>query len=659
MRFKLPSHLPAGLYHVDYSDDGQHWSSVEDQTLQVVDQPSQAEVLELDSPAYGKCKPDDDADDTPCLIRALHAAQSTGATVHLGRGIWDFSGVVIHNECIVVPGNVSMTGEADGSSTVNYHPASDASHRALLCLSGNNHLQHLRFTQTATTSAAQPHAFVQLGTVDAHSVPETVSNIVVSRNDFTNSNAAIIDSGHALRNLTIVNNLFSIDGTALNLNGNRYMVSTTFLIADTTITQNVFMPPEHAPLDPQHGPIAAELGASLRMNFSRNRVTVNSANHYGKQGWRAGFFWSMNGNNTNLLIAENSVECSGAGGDGEAIALDSNANTYGYAGLQSVIAADNRSISVAAVPNDRQNGQRVDVNNYYTGHWLQIVSGTGIGQSRQIVGYQLDRVHQSARYFVQPAFSVIPSSEDSRIIITRLFNNAMILGNTIDNRNSQCSHHSRTRNQDINAGSISLWAPSVGTIIAHNVQYQTNGIMVQHTYSVPAQGCRQCENSVIRQQSLEIVGNNISGTFHIPGICAKTGIHLRVGAAPTPDHLPPLLNLGTRISQNQIQASQSDLLDGGIGVPLVWYYGPAQFHGSLLLGVIIEDNRIAGMENSTDSDSCPIKKYSVGINLSIPHATNYSHLHDNQCNGLRKTLVDHGSNTKRICYGNHVSCECR
>src|SRR5260370_5598540 len=161
---------------------------------------------------------------------------------------------------------------------------------------------------------------------------------------------------------------------------------------DSIIDYNVFKPGSELDLIRKTGTIASDIGPGHRVDFSGNTADGASTDYRyapdDAKGWRAAFFWSSNNNVEEVLVSQNTATCTGDKiGDGEAIAFDSNTNTFAFAGLPTVVHATAGSVSISAPLAARQHNRDVPVASYYVGHWVQIVSGPDLGQGRTSIGY--------------------------------------------------------------------------------------------------------------------------------------------------------------------------------------------------------------------------------------------------------------------------------
>ena len=94
---------------------------------------------------------------------------------------------------------------------------------------------------------------------------------------------------------------------ALELGGNYFKSTSRFRIDDSVIAHNVFKPGSFLDITNRLGPIASEVGASHRLDFSDNVADGAAADYLyspgDARGWRAGFFFHMNDDHEMLLIS--------------------------------------------------------------------------------------------------------------------------------------------------------------------------------------------------------------------------------------------------------------------------------------------------------------------------------------------------------------------
>jgi hypothetical protein len=670
VRIDLPGRIAPGVYRVQLSRDGTHWQTIANQQLKITAFKAAPE-FSLDAPAYGACRPNDAVDDTPCLVAAIQAAHAAGGgTVVIPPGIWDFSnakaaGVTV-GDGIVVPPGINLRGAGRTKTTfVRAASWNSGSTNATLSLQGQNTVSGIHFTDERRYLAADPPSpLIQLGVVwyrRGPSAPASVDDVSIFDDVFDKPRIAIASGGLPIRRLALVGNEFGAFFAALTLGGDRLNVAHLFQLEDSVIAGNVFKPGSYLDLAQSQGTIATMLGASLRVDFSGN-VADGAATDYlydqnDAHGWRAGFFWHMNNNHEMLLIAQNTATCTGdKDGDGEAIALDNNANTFAFERARDVLAADPDSVTAAGSLLGKQFEREVDVAAYYVGHWVRIVEGPGIGQSRRIESYSVDPSGKSVTFKVYPRWDVAPAAGKSRVTIGRQFWQTYVLDNRIDQRRPLCQKSNRTRRA---GGLISVWAQSSDSVVAGNRQFDTDGISVQQTYIAPDPSCTGCGGSTTLQSFLEIVDNLIDGEYAWDSDCSRSGIMISHSASATPNSPPPILSYGVSIAHNVI--SKADGFGGGaVTVPLTWFSGPPPHRWPLVDNLLISHNSISGIAGAPPHRECEQRPFRrMGINLEASGLVWHSVLYGNRCTAVREPLFDGGVDTVRVCPSSEAdSCEC-
>src|SRR6185437_1330309 len=152
-----------------------------------------------------------------------------------------------------------------------------------------------------------------------------------------------------------------------------------YRIDDSIVRYNHFLPGSFLDVSIRQGTIATQLGASYRVDFSDNfadgAATDGLQDPADAHGWRAAFFWNLNNNNEELLVAENHVTCSGdKAGDGEAFSFDGSGFTSGLKVAAPVDQSGTDWVRIRATLLHEQKHQAIP-DGYYNGHWLTIVQG--------------------------------------------------------------------------------------------------------------------------------------------------------------------------------------------------------------------------------------------------------------------------------------------
>ena len=668
-RIALPKRLPAGTYRVEASRDGASWVMLNEQSLEVrTDLPDRPEFLAGDS-AYGGCRPDDERDDSQCAVRAIAAAQAAGGgTVIFGPGAWTLSSLDrLGSNGIVVPSGVSLRGAGIGKTVIARRPDSDRSPaRTTFTLTGNNIVQDIAFRDYRPHAPTDnPPPFIRLGTARGESVAgsttDAVSDVAIFRNAFDRVHVAIGDGGAPIRRLFVTYNEFGAYAAGLRLAGNLFDVHTAFRVDDSVVAYNRFEPGSYLDVPTRQGTLASEIGAGKRIDFSNNVADGAAIGHLDSpqdaRGWRAGFFWHMNANQEQLLVAENSISCSGDKvGDGEAIAYDNNGNTFAFAAAEPVLAATDDSVTIDGPLQASQHDRNVAIASYYIGHWIQVGEGPGTGQARRIQSYSIESGTDRVTFKVTPAWDVPPAVVASRISVGREFWQVYTLANTVDQRRPLCSKGNRSNRK---GGGIVVWAQIADSVIEGNRQFDADGISVQHLYSARDPECANCGSETNFVSFLDIRRNSIEGEYEWGDDCSSSGIFVSLAASPSPGSLPLTVGYGLSIAGNTIRGADG-FRGGAIAFTPTWFQGPAPHRWPLVSNVLIQHNTISGLRSGTAKvcgQGRPRSRTAISLDGSqmVTRATLYA----NSCTDAPRRLSAGKNKTLRVCAGNPSnSCEC-
>lgn len=673
-RVRLPKRLAPGSYRIQVSRDNADWIDLSGQRLEVVpDAPRLAEFSVSDL-QFGGCRPDDGIDDTPCILRAVAAAKRAGGgVVYFGPGNWDLidgsrPGLVA-GEGIVVPAGVRLRGAGSSLTRLQRSPQWNArTPTAAFTLAGHTLVTGFTF-RDLQVYRPDDHAgpFLQLGE-DWQRVASTpggagaaVTEVTITGNVFDKPLIAIGSGGLPLDRLFITYNSFGAYGAAIELGGDQFNMTFKYHLDDSVIDHNVFKPGSKLDLVQKTGTIASELGAGHRVDFSGNTADGASTDYLysgnDARGWRAGFFWNMNDDVEEVLISQNTATCTGDKiGDGEAIALDNNNNTFAFKSAPTVMSATAATVVVSEPLALRQNGRDVPVASYYIGHWVQIVGGPGLGQARRIVGYTTDPATQQTTFRIAPDWDVVPIRGSTRLAIGREFWQLYVLDNHIDNRRPLCQKSNRSRRA---AGQIVLWAQSADSVIAGNHQYDSDGIFLQQNYILPEHPCADCTMQGFFQSFVEVRDNVVDGEYDWPSDCSGSGIVVGVAAAPWGDPPPPTVGFGISLSHNTIR--RADARHGGaIGQLNSWYAGPAPHRWPLSDSMLIYHNALADIDGPRALPGCDSGHARIGIAFPDSPTAWRTVLYANSCTNVSVPLGAGGINTQEVCPSSgQDSCECR
>ena len=670
----LPPRLAPGAYTIEISRDGASWVSLGEQQLIVQADPDPRRKLAVEAEEFGGCHPDDGRDDTVCIVRAVRKAADGGGIVTLGPGVWDLTQVsegVKTGDGILIPQNVDLQGAGSEVTRVLRHESwkSGGGTDAVFTLIGHNVVSGFTFADAHVSRQGDaPRPTLQVGMAVSRvavSIPRSqavVEDVVITGNVFDRTSDPIIDGGLPMRRLFITRNELGAFHEALLLGGSRFSMTWPFRLDDSVIAYNIFKP--GSSLDAAHGQgtIASEIGASHRVDFSHNIADGTSTQYLNAptdaRGWRAAFFWHMNGSHEMSLISENRLTCTGdKAGDGEAIAYDNNANTFALSDARTVLGATAATVTVAGPLKARQNNRDVAVASYYVGHWIQLVAGPGLGQVRKISAYRIDSGSGNVTFTVSPAWDVPPQAGHTRMGVGRQFWQVYTLANVVDHRQPLCLKSNRTRPK---GGVIGLWAQIADSVVAGNRQYDTDGILMQNAYVADDPECKECVAQNTFQSFVEIRNNLVHGEYQWDSACSISGIMSSYAAAPTPSSPPPVLGFGLTIAHNTVRQADG-FLGGAIDFASTWYKGPPPYRWVLIDNALIQHNVIRDITESLPKPACRYRQVvRAGVRLDAPFAMSRTVLYGNACENVAKGIEDYGTDTVRVCPAPvKASCECR
>ena len=673
-RCALPSRLTPGRYRVSVSRDGRSWVPLPAQWLEVRADPDPPRQFDVGAARFGGCRAGDGKDDTGCIVQAIAAARASGGgTVVFGAGTWNLidgsQAGLLASEGIVLESGVNLRGSGQGR-TVLVRQASWNVPRALPAFSliGHNAVQNLTFKDEQHYKPGDlAGPFLQLGETFQRVLAQDplhrarVSDIVISGDIFDVPFIAIADGGLPIERLFITGNTFASYVSSIDLPGHRFNFDYRFGIDDAVISGNVFKPSSYIDVAHRTGVLATELGAGRRVDFSDNVADGAASDYlYGPQdapGWRAAFFWDMNGNHEMELVANNSASCTGDKiADGEAISYDNNANTFAFDRAETVSSSTADSITVEGPLQRSQFGHAVS-SSYYVGHWIQVGAGPGLGEVRKITTYEVDASSGRVTFHVAPHWDVPPAAGSSRISVGREFWQLYTVANTVDQRRPPCQ---KANASDRKGGVIDIWAQASDSVIEGNRQFDTDGILWQQYYSVRDQACPDCESGTHYVGFLQIRDNLIDGEYDWDDDCSSSGITGSLAASPSPESPPPTVSYGLAISHNTIRHADARA-GGAISFSAGWYKGPAPYRWALVDNPLIFHNSI---DNLWASPARPCQKDPphdrTGISLSGSTLVSHTVLYHNSCSAVPQPLDAGDARIVRICPPAALTgfCEC-
>jgi hypothetical protein len=660
----LPARLIPGSYRIQVRRGRSEWVEVPGQALEVRPDPAHKPEFDVSEPRFGGCKADDGRDDVGCVVRAIAAADAAGGgTVIFGPGIWNLSELsMAQPDGIVIPRGVNLRGAGKRVTTVIQNADGKPSAvTATFTLLGNSSVEGMTFRDAHVYSTEYVNsAFLRLGRVPGEGKAIPVDDIVITQNAFDRPNVAISDSGSPITRLFVTKNEFGAYRSALELAGNRNRVNDRFGLEDSVIADNIFKPGSYLEPDIRQGTIASEIGASLRVDFSRNTAdgaaTDSLYSPEDAHGWRAAFFWHMNNNQEMMLVSQNIATCTGdKAGDGEAISFDNNANTFGLAHAGTVLAADSGSITVQGPLAARQNDRDIRIANYYDGHWIQMGEGPGLGQVRKIVSYVEEPLHGTVTFRIAPDWDVVPAAGQTRINVGREYWQVITVANTVDHRQPLCRKSNRTSKK---GGGISVWAQIADSVVEANRQYDTDGITFQQYYNEEEASCTECRRETFYVNFLEIRGNLIDGEYAWDDDCSTSGIFGSIAAGPTRSP-PSTVSYGLSVSHNTIDRADGRR-GGAISLMPTWYEGPPPNRWPLVNNALIYQNTLRGFDAAQARPCMKEQAHPrTGISLGASSLVWNSVLYANSCLSARRPLDIREHAVVRVCLpGTQATCEC-
>lgn len=654
-RATLPPLLKQGEYQVQASRDGKSWVAVTDDMFVVYRNPGPAPEIAVSD--YG-CRPDDGQDDSDCIREALAAATRPGmmnATIVIGPGTWNLAPETAGT--IVLPRGTSLAGAGARHTFLvrsdKHNPDGLSQSGPWFALKGENHVRDITFSEQSVYHDARIRgAVLQLGDRrgrGSHPSKNAVSSIIIENNVFDRPFRAITDGGLPIELLFIFDNEFGAYENSIFLDGAASDPSQHFHVDDSLIVNNSFKPGSFMDVEKRRGPIASQIGASRRLDFSDNIAHGESLDYLynpdrDPRGWRAAFFWHLRNNHEMLLVSRNTASCTGdKTSDGEFLAFDNNQNTFGFAAAQRVLSASPDSVIVRGPLLNQHEGKRLP-SGFFTEHWIQVADGTGIGQARHIT--DIEEQNDGIRLTVSPKWDVVPGP-DSRILMGLEFWQVMAIDNYINHSKPPCQKSNRRNAPNIQygAGLIALWAQASDSVIAGNTQLDAAGITLHPFYSAPSPACPECTASSMLQYFVDVLDNRVEGEYAWESDCSWSGITVSFGASPSTENPPPAIAYGLRVDGNSV--IHADGFSGGaISIAPSWWDGPKSYSAPLVRGSIISNNKLQDLHGIITDSSCNRSLVSRSAIMIGSQTVVNTILTENECiNTGKKPVIDKGKNT--------------
>ena len=644
-RVELPAVLSPGEYRVEVTRDGRSWVEVTDQRLTVFEDASgPPRAVRIDD--YG-CSPSDGADDTSCFDKAFHALPAAGGVVFVPAGVWDLMTPPADDNAVnglVVPANIHLQGE--GPLLTRILRRNEWNENVLFTLLGRNRVSGIYFDDVYRLRDERAVHF-QLGkrpSATSPTEPRVIEDIVFDANAFRGMNKAIGGGGLPVRRLYIVGNQFNAYQDSLFLDS-YYLPreeGAPFDLQDSIVARNLFLPGDYVDLGIYQGAIATQIGAAQRVDFSENfadgRALPSDTKHL---GWRAAFFFHQTNNHERLLISRNVASCTGdRAGDGEAVAFDHAVNKYAFDAPVRVVAAASDRVTVREALLD-------PVLNAYAQHWVQIVNGQGVGQSRRIRSYAPIGITE-VEFAIEPPWEVVPNASSS-IVVTRQYWQTYVVDNEIDIRG--CAKNNPNW---VKSGQITVWAQNSDSAVDGNTQYKSDGIHITAGHSIQEPPVVEpwevpdVPRRVHFAYFLDVRRNRIIdeydyGKSHWSLGGSFAGIQLVHWTLPK--RAEAQVAYGISVAHNRVvQADGSD--GGGIAIVKAWYGHPAPSTPVQTRSVLIHHNDVRDIQCVTYN--ClfdPVRR--IGIRIADRWAWDTT-LYANQLTNCNEGVVDDGMRTTQV-----------
>jgi hypothetical protein len=588
----LPNPMLPGTYTVKVKRDALSQVQLVGQSLTVRADPATPTTFSVGSYlGYDglNCAPNDGKDDTACVVAAIAAATPSGGRVSFAAGVWDL-GIgtpanpppdVAHG--IVVPLGVSIVGAGQSLTTGRSGTAwrgAGGERPSVFTLQGRNLISDATFLDAETynttiTWSAPYFALGKLPWLAGPSDPTLIDEVTFMRNTFARPYFAISDGGFPVRHLIVTGNVFGAYQCSLYPAGNQYLTNIKYRIDDSIIVGNTFKPGGYYDPAIYQGTIASQIGAAYRLDFSGNTADGFATDYLddpAHPGWRAAFFWHMNNNHEYELVSQNTATCTGdKAGDGELIDYDQNGNR---AALPAALHPSAVTSTTITLPGPLKVTSPID---FYAQHWIQIVDGTGVGQTRKIVSYT-DPTQEDVTFTISPAWDVIPSvtigSLGSRASVARQYWQVYTVDNTVDIRGCQKANPTKPA-----SGLIALWGLMVDSTVDHNTQYESDGILFATSYSTddPDNGLT---SDVRSKFFVEVRANTVNGEYDFNNPCSWSGISLGYG---TFESQPGIVEgYGINVVKNTVIHADG-LRGGAITIVPGWFYPTDAMYRSTLI----------------------------------------------------------------------------
>jgi hypothetical protein len=479
----------------------------------------------------------------PCL--PLHRASATGSII-VPRGV----------NLVAQPGGATAPtietrihfGKAYLDHITNPYPF--AMRATLFALLGNNIVQGLRFHEAYKPTLTDAATALSVTAPGAGSLAISGNDVVITDNFFDDTYAGILANGWAPKiDSSLGKDL--LDSSGIVITGNTFGVFDVpisfSILEDSVIAGNHFYPGASV------APLAVNVGGSRHLDVSTNVVdgTVTTYSGTTSRGWRAGFFFSSQTAEEHVLVSQNQIKCSGTrmNNDGEAIGTDSNHDANGFKSAQTVTSAIQHvatdplkvydAVTVSPASGVCYNGHYLaqscgptlppcpplygctaemllsPTNGAFEGHWLHVVSGPGLGQTRKIK--QASVSGGVVTLSVSPPFDVMPTTA-SRITVTQQAWQLYIVSNDVDNSNiaNACPlppNYPTGFFAPYSGGLIGVYGAAADSVIESNTQTNTQGISMnaryEYNYAFPQRVPRNTN-----QFFVDIRGNTITGSFN-------------------------------------------------------------------------------------------------------------------------------------------------
>jgi hypothetical protein len=234
---------------------------------------------------------------------------------------------------------------------------------------------------------------------------------------------------------------------------------------------------------------------------------------------------------------------------------------------------------------------------HFSEHWVVIVAGRGVGQARKVTSYTTSPAQST--FTVSPAWDVVPDPASSRVVVSRMWWQAFVLGNEVDIR--QClKPRKHPELQVTQHGVIVLWGSHSDSVVQGNVQHEADGIILNPKHFIPYTNPNGHFFPTDHQVAYfaDIRSNTIDGETDWAWTCSRGGIQLWHQSTSKATALPMLPAYGVTVAHNWIRKSDATQ-GGGIGMERAFLDEPLGTHWE---STLISRNTILEIDGEAPHD---------------------------------------------------------